>query len=852
MVPQAGFWRALCYRQCSRVFGLLILAFTLGQFGALPAAQAHFTGDSFEARKAAYLQDQGRRWEADFPPAMIKGLFAWLEAEEVGLEPYSWNGRSRAELISQEIDYLTREDDCKTREGTRSFWWPWRNCWWTGDHTSPIVAGRVLYQYGHLLSQTDQAKIRGRLREVARSPGIWCANYNYHVVYIVTGYLYTHLVEDLELVDYPNPDPEYGCPPAFSYNGSDYTGGNRYPAKEIYRDTLFRLIDEWQAGGTPEDLSTTYYEIPVLSMALLHDFAPDAEMRRRAKMHLDWLILNYAVGFSARHPGGGSGRTYTESHIAGKLWFPWPMFFSLDDHTIDLITEPHREPYTDHYVSSYRFPALLTGVVESINGPKRTQGDDYYRVIRGYVPAMGMTWWEKQLGALSHGYRYAYVTPDYNLGGAGMGTGWELNILGEDTPFKLFINTCEVPIPERGQCGTAGRGELITLAPYGYQHRNAIFVNGGGVLHVVMGENTWEARSSESGWDFYRYGKVALAAKVSPNGPCALEVATLGVDYPSYDSFKAAVLAGASLSREGFTTSKGVKITPGYVDRGEDFDSLPFDRLEVWEGHVGQGDERKLVDWQGQVMTVSRDGSWCSYDFGRWRTQGDGCGVDSPVVGPFSDVPSDHWAHEDIDLLRREGYVAGCGLSPPRYCPEDPLSRAESAVLVNRGSHGADFTPPQPSESAFVDVDLADWFADWVTQLWEDGYTAGCGTQPPRFCPHAPHSRAEATVFFLRMLEGPDYLPPESERPRYLDVPVGEGAAWSANWIHAAHARGLVQGCEPPAERGDLWFRPEAPLTRAEAACMMTRAKGCGPSTASRRNSTRSRQRWTPRVGGWI
>ena len=194
--------------------------------------------------------------------------------------------------------------------------------------------------------------------------------------------------------------------------------------------------------------------------------------------------------------------------------------------------------------------------------------------------------------------------------------------------------------------------------------------------------------------------------------------------------------------------------------------------------------------------------------------------------GGFVDVPADHWAYEDIELLRQGGYVSGCQADPPRYCPAAALNRAEAAVFVERGVRGADFRPPQPEQAVFADVQLTDWFADWVNQLWLDGYTAGCAQNPLRYCPDLPHTRAQATVFFLRMMLGPDYQPPEPSAPLYLDVPLGEGADWSAKWIHAAYERNLIQGCEPPPLRGDLWFRPQESLSRAEAACMMVRAKG--------------------------
>jgi N-acetylmuramoyl-L-alanine amidase len=190
----------------------------------------------------------------------------------------------------------------------------------------------------------------------------------------------------------------------------------------------------------------------------------------------------------------------------------------------------------------------------------------------------------------------------------------------------------------------------------------------------------------------------------------------------------------------------------------------------------------------------------------------------------FADVPADHWAYQDIEALYQNGIVVGCQAAPRRlFCPQATLSRAEAAVLVVRGVRGVDFTPPQSLQSPFQDVALGDWYVDWVSQLWQDGYTAGCWAAPRRYCPLDGHTRAEATVFFTRMLKGPGYVPAGGGDLPYVDVPSD---AWYRKWVEAAYAQGVIGACEPPAQRGDDLFRPEDPLTRAEAACMMARAKG--------------------------
>jgi hypothetical protein len=200
---------------------------------------------------------------------------------------------------------------------------------------------------------------------------------------------------------------------------------------------------------------------------------------------------------------------------------------------------------------------------------------------------------------------------------------------------------------------------------------------------------------------------------------------------------------------------------------------------------------------------------------GLWKTLD---GVYESTAPTFDDVPFDHWAYDYIEALYQDGYVAGCSTDPLLYCPEDTLTRAESAVFVERGIHGAEALPDQPTQGVFADVPLNEWFAKWVTALWNDGYTAGCGTDPLIYCPLQDHTRAEGSVFFLRMMHGMDYVPTDPVG-LFADVPL---EAWYADWVEAAYNAGIIPACET---EPDLRFCPEDPLDRAMAAYMMVQAK---------------------------
>ena len=78
------------------------------------------------------------------------------------------------------------------------------------------------------------------------------------------------------------------------------------------------------------------------------------------------------------------------------------------------------------------------------------------------------------------------------------------------------------------------------------------------------------------------------------------------------------------------------------------------------------------------------------------------------------------------------------------------------------------------------------------------------------------------TVFVVRLVHGETYTPPEPHQQTYVDVPLVDSAGksiWFAKWVEQATYDGLVQVCGT--DMVNMVFRPEDPVNRAEAACMM-------------------------------
>jgi large repetitive protein len=123
-----------------------------------------------------------------------------------------------------------------------------------------------------------------------------------------------------------------------------------------------------------------------------------------------------------------------------------------------------------------------------------------------------------------------------------------------------------------------------------------------------------------------------------------------------------------------------------------------------------------------------------------------------PATGTrFTDVPADAFAAAFIEQLASDGITSGCSLTPPRYCPDAKVSRAQMAVFLLVAKHGPGYQPPAGTGAVFTDVGPAHWARDWIEQLAAEGITGGCGGG--KFCPDGIVTRAEMAVFLTATFE---------------------------------------------------------------------------------------------------
>ena len=121
-----------------------------------------------------------------------------------------------------------------------------------------------------------------------------------------------------------------------------------------------------------------------------------------------------------------------------------------------------------------------------------------------------------------------------------------------------------------------------------------------------------------------------------------------------------------------------------------------------------------------------------------------------PAFDFFQDIDRCSGMAEYIYQMFVDGITAGCGVYA--FCPSDPLTRAQIAVLLLRAEHGGSYVPPPATGTVFADVPVDAFAADFIEQFAAEGITAGCGGG--NYCPDSTVTRAQAAVLIGRTLPG--------------------------------------------------------------------------------------------------
>ena len=181
----------------------------------------------------------------------------------------------------------------------------------------------------------------------------------------------------------------------------------------------------------------------------------------------------------------------------------------------------------------------------------------------------------------------------------------------------------------------------------------------------------------------------------------------------------------------------------------------------------------------------------------------------------FADVPLTHGFHRYIEALFDAGITGGCSASPRRFCPDNPVTRGEMAVFIERAM--GNFSPAPSPSGMFSDVAPGNAFRPFIEELYNDRITAGCSVSPLMYCPDQPVTRGQMAVFIERALG--NLSPNPSPTDMFSDVPDGHPFK---PFIEQLYNDRVTSGCSA----SPLLYCPDQPVTRGQMAVFLVRAFG--------------------------
>jgi hypothetical protein len=176
----------------------------------------------------------------------------------------------------------------------------------------------------------------------------------------------------------------------------------------------------------------------------------------------------------------------------------------------------------------------------------------------------------------------------------------------------------------------------------------------------------------------------------------------------------------------------------------------------------------------------------------------------------FADVPPSAYYFDAVNLLAASGITAGCGSDD--YCPLENVTRAQMAIFIVRAIYGSTTSFPYNQTPYFNDVPAGSFGFAWIQAMYELGITTGCGNND--FCPNSDVTRAEMSVFIIRMRYGATFNFDYPPTPYFTDVTP---STFGFSWIQRMREDNITAGCGPTT------YCPNNPVTRGDMAIFIMR-----------------------------
>ena len=111
----------------------------------------------------------------------------------------------------------------------------------------------------------------------------------------------------------------------------------------------------------------------------------------------------------------------------------------------------------------------------------------------------------------------------------------------------------------------------------------------------------------------------------------------------------------------------------------------------------------------------------------------------------FVDINPRQWWAPHVERMAALELSRGCSVNPARFCPDNPVTRAQMATFMVRA-----FDLEDQSGVEFTDVSSSPHSAD-IGAVSALGLIEECGVNPVRFCPDNPVTRGQAATFLSRV-----------------------------------------------------------------------------------------------------
>lgn len=172
-------------------------------------------------------------------------------------------------------------------------------------------------------------------------------------------------------------------------------------------------------------------------------------------------------------------------------------------------------------------------------------------------------------------------------------------------------------------------------------------------------------------------------------------------------------------------------------------------------------------------------------------------------VALYPDLIPNYWYSESIQYIFDRGVVTG--FPDGTYRPSATITRADAMTMIGRALG----MKTDATKHYFSDVKTGSYAAGYINKAYELGYIEGVSSTS--FLPDAPIKRGDMAIIMKRIFELTS-----SGTNSFSDV---SATKYYAEAVQAAYESGIVQGYD-----SDNTFRPEAPITRAENAEILSKS----------------------------